>query len=375
MKEIIRSISFGLLLFLFTSGCEKQEAIVEDPVRPVKAVKVGDLERLMERKFPGRSSATEEVELSFRIPGRLMSLAVDIGDEVKKGDVVARLDPHDYEVTQQLVEGQLGTGRAALKRAQSEYARILRIRKSDPGAVSQSMVDRALEGRDRARANIKSLTASLNSAKDNVRYTNLYAPWAGTVVKKYVENFQDLLAKQKILRLIDSSKIEFKVDVPEHLIILVPYVTKLIVEFNPFPGREISATIKEVGKEASETTRTYPVTLIMEQPEDIKIMPGMAGTATAESVPPEMLSEQGIDVPSSAVFSSDDKKTFYVWVIDEKTNTAHRREVKVGKLATVGIRLEDGLKPGEWVAAAGVHSIHEGQKVRILNEAGKEVPK
>ena len=99
----------------------------------------------------------------------------------------------------------------------------------------------------------------------------------------------------------------------------------------------------------------------------------MAGTATGQSVPPEMLSERGIDVPSSAVFSSDDKKTFYVWVIDEETKIAHRREVKVGKLSTVGIRLQEGLKPGEWVAAAGVHSIREGQKVRILNEAGKEV--
>lgn len=272
-----------------------------------------------------------------------------------------------------MVAGQLETGRAALKRAQSDYARVLRIRKADPGAISQSTVDRSLEARDRAQANIRSLKAALEAAKDNVRYTYLRAPWNGTVVKKYVENFQDVLAKQKILRLIDSSKIEFRVDVPESLIILVPYVTELYVEFGPFPGRKIPATIKEVGKEASETTRTYPVTVIMDQPEDIKIMPGMAGTATAKSVPPEMLTEKGIDVPASAVFSSDDKKTFYVWVIDEKTNTAHRREVKVGKLAAVGIRLEEGLKPGEWVAAAGVHSIREGQKVRILAEAGKEV--
>jgi RND family efflux transporter MFP subunit len=375
MNHSFKLIPFLLIVALLLVGCQQQEATVEEPVRPVKAVKVGDLERLMERKLPGRSSATEEVELSFRIPGRLMTLGVDVGDEVKKGDLLARLDPHDYEVRQQLVEGQLGTGRATLKRAQSDYARVLRIRKADPGAVSQSTVDRALEARDRARANIRSLTASLNSAKDNVRYTYLRAPWGGTVVKKYVENFQDVLAKQKILRLIDSSKIEFKVDVPGHLIILVPYVTKLVVEFDPFPGREISATIKEVGKEASETTRTYPVTLIMDQPEDIKIMPGMAGTATAQSVPPEMLTEKGIDVPSSAVFSSDDKKTFYVWVIDEETKTAHRREVKVGKLAAVGIRLEEGLKPGEWVAAAGVHSIREGQKVRILTEPGEEVSK
>ena len=101
----------------------------------------------------------------------------------------------------------------------------------------------------------------------------------------------------------------------------------------------------------------------------------MAGTATAVSVPPEMLAEKGIDVPSSAVFSSGDNKTFYVWVIDDKTNTAQRREVKVAKLTTHGMRLQEGLKPGEWVAAAGVHSLREGQKVRMLSDAGKEVTK
>ena len=373
MDQVIRVFAAVILLVFLTVGCTQQEALVEEPVRPVKAMKVADFEQVMQRKFPGRATATEEVELSFRIPGRLISLPVDVGDEVKEGDVVARLDPHDYQVQQQLVQGQLENGRAALSRAQSELERVQSIQKEDPGAVSQAMIDRAVESRDRAKANIRSLKASLEAARDNVRYTYLRAPWAGTVVKKYVQNFQDVMAKQKVLRLIDSSKVEFKVDVPEHLIILAPYVTRLVVEFGAFPGREIVATIKEIGKEASETTRTYPVTLIMDQPEDIKIMPGMAGIATGEGVPPETLTEKGIDVPSSAVFSSDDKKTFYVWVIDEETKTVRRREVKIGKLTTLGIRLQEGLKPGEWVATAGVHSIREGQKVRILSGAGKEV--
>ncbi len=237
------------------------------------------------------------------------------------------------------------------------------------------MIDRAIEARDRAKANIRSLEASLQAAKDNVRYTYLRAPWNGTVVKKYVENFQDVLAKQKIARLVDDSQIEFKIDVPEHLIVLAPYVTKLFVEFDTFPGRQITAKIKEIGKEATETTRTYPVTLIMEQPEGIQLLPGMAGTATAESIPPESLSEKGIQVPASSVFSSNENDAFYVWVIDENAQTAHRREVKIGKLSNTGIRIEKGLKPGEWVATAGVHSIREGQKVRILTGSGKEVSK
>jgi RND family efflux transporter MFP subunit len=374
MNHMVKILLLGFLSVILVTGCEKEPA-VQEPVRPVKAVKVAGFEEVMRRTFPGRASATEEVDLSFRIPGRLMTLPVDVGDDVKTDDVVARLDPHDYQVQQQLVEGQLENGRAALSRAESEYKRVMRIQKQDPGAISQSMIDSALEARDRAKANVRSLEASLQSAQDNVSYTNLRAPWNGTVVKKYVKNFQDVLAKEKILRLVDDSKIELKVDVPEHLIILVPYVTHLSVEFSPFPGRKIAAKIKEVGKEASQTTRTYPVTLIMNQPEDIQILPGMAGTVTADSIPPEAISEKGIVVPAASVFSADEKGVFYVWVIDEETKTAQRREVKVGPLTSTGIRIQSGLNPGEWVASAGVHSIRVGQKVRILAQSGEEVPK
>jgi multidrug efflux pump subunit AcrA (membrane-fusion protein) len=425
MKNIIRSISFGLLLALFICACEKQEATIEEPVRPVKVVKVGDLEQFMERKFPGRSKATQEVDLSFRVSGPLITRPVDVGDEVKKGQVLARIDPRDYEIRLNNTEAQLSQAKANLKamrharpekvsqlksevvkaksaltRAMADYNRFKRIQVKDSGAVSQSSVDRAVDAKERAEASlrqaqenlqigmrgarkedieaqqagIRSLQSAVDSAKDQLAYTYLRAPFDGTIVSLYVENFEDVLAKQKIMRLIDSSKIEFKISVPERLIILTPYVTDVSVVFSAYPEKPITAKIKEVGKEATQATRTYPVTLIMDQPEEIKIMPGMAGTATAQAAPPEMLAEQGIDVPSSAVFSSDNK-TFYVWVIDVKTNTAHRREVKIGKLTPFGIRLKEGLKPGETIAAAGVHSISEGQKVRILTEAGKEVPK
>jgi RND family efflux transporter MFP subunit len=374
MNNHIKRAVFAILSLFLISGCA-EKAPEKEIIRPVKAMKVADFDEVMRRKFPGRAYASEDVELSFRIPGRLKTLPVDVGDEVKKGDVVARLDPHDFQVRQQAVQGELETGRAALKRAASDYDRVVRIRDKDPGAISEAMIDAKLGARDSAKAQVKSLEAALVAAKDNVRYTYLRAPWNGTVVKKYIENFQDVMANQKVMRLVDDSRIEFNIDVPEHLIVLAPYVTKLFVEFDTFPGRKITATIKEIGREASQTTRTYPVTLLLEKSEDIKILPGMAGIATADSIPPEALTEKGIQVPASAVFSSDEKDAFYMWVIDEATQTAHRREVKVGKLSSTGISIAEGLKPGEWVATAAVHSIREGQKVRILKGAEQEISK
>ena len=92
----------------------------------------------------------------------------------------------------------------------------------------------------------------------------------------YVDNFQNVIAKQRILRLLDTSQIEMEVSVPEALIGLEPYVTDIRVRFKPFPDVEISARIKEISNEASITTRTYPVTIVMDQPEGAEIKPGMA---------------------------------------------------------------------------------------------------
>jgi len=148
----------------------------------------------------------------------------------------------------------------------------------------------------------------------------------------------------------------------------------LRVRFDSFPGREIEAQIKEIGKEASKTTRTYPVTLIMDQPEGNKILPGMAGKATRAVALPEMESQVDIVIPETAVFSPELKKT-YVWIIDGQTKKVNKREVKTGELLDTGIVIQDGLVTGEWIATAGVHYLKEGQQVSILSPSTEEVSK
>jgi len=354
-----------LVTALSISSCSKQEAEEKEVIRPVRAFQIPSASQFSQRNFPGRAKATQEIDLAFRVAGPLIELLVDVGDEVKEGDIVARIDPRDFEVAVQSALGRLDNAKAASRRAYSEYQRELNILKQDPGATSQAAVDRKRENRDKEKANIKSFAAEVDSNKDQLQYTYLKAPFDGNVARTYVENFENVQAKQPILRILDDSSIEMVVHIPESLISLAPYVENITVVFDPFPDIEIPAQIKEIGIEASATTRTYPVTITMNQPEGIKILPGMAGKAFGTQLANIDSQAFGIEIPVMAVFTDAASDNTFVWVIDETNSTVNKRKVEVGNLADRGIRILSGLNEGEWIASAGVHYLFEGQKVKL----------
>jgi RND family efflux transporter MFP subunit len=367
-----------LVVLIALTGCQ-EEIPEKEMVRPVRAVQVGDPSDFAKRSFPGRAKATREVDMSFRVAGPLVKRPVNVGDEVRKGQELARIDPRDFQVNLRDAQGQLERVEAILKRAESDYERVVQIKKQDPGAVSQAMIDRNRQQVESTTAEIRSLQAAVASAKDKLAYTYLKAPFDGIVTSTYVENYEDVKAKQPVVRLIDHSQIEMIVNIPEDLIYQADYLKTagkaFRVRFDPFPNRELKPQIKEIGKEASKTTRTYPVTLIMDQPEDIKILPGMAGKATRAAALPGEESRGDIIIPETAVFSVDEMDNTFVWIIDTQTKTVSKREVKTGELLDTGIAIEDGLKPGEWIATAGVHYLKEGQQVSILSQSSKGVSK
>ena len=376
MKVLIKCFPLFFVLVALL-GC-KDEIPQKEMIRPVRATQISDPAEFTNRWFPGQAKATQEVELSFRVAGPLVTLPVNVGDTVRKGQELAKIDPRDYQVDLRSAQGQLERAKASLKRAEADYQRVLRIQKQDPGAVSQTLVDSNRQTAASTRAEIRSLQASVDSARDRLGYSYLKAPFDGIVTATYVENYEDVKAKQPIVRLIDHSQIEMIVNIPEVLISHADYLKEagkvFRVRFDPFPNRKIEAQIKEIGKEASKTTRTYPVTLIMDQLEDIKILPGMAGNAASTVSPPGMQGLSQVVIPETAVFSPDENKT-YVWIIDEKSKKVNKREVKTGDLLDSGITVREGIEPGEWIATAGVHYLKEGQEVRILSASTGEVAK
>jgi RND family efflux transporter MFP subunit len=355
-KRLIGSgVNFGLVMLITVFcliGCE-EEVVKKESVRPVKVFKAGDsIGGLSGRSFPGRAEAKEAVDLGFEVGGILIKRPVDKGDEVKKGQLLARLDPRDFK-------NELAAAKAERERARAYRDRIAEALKAR-AVARQDLTD--------AEARLKEAIAREEIKRKALEDSNIYAPYDGVIALTYFDEFKRVQAKEKVLRLLDISKIKLTLDLPESLISYVPYVTNVWVEYDAFPGRKVPAQIKEVGTEASETTRTYPVTLIMDQPGDIKILPGMAGKASGESASPDRPIRKGVEIPVAAVFTPETEKQDYVWVINESTQTVNRRKVKTGALTIGGIMVNEGLNLGELVVTAGVHLLKEGQKIQIFNE-------
>ncbi len=413
-----RCIPILLLLCLAIpwAGCSKPPA-KSDPIRPVRAVKIGDVDALSGRSLPGRARPAQEVNLSFRVPGPLMQLPVSVGDQVKTGDILAQIDPTDFRVAVRDAEASLeraqrnleamqmarpeeirvaqeevNSRRASLARAKADHDRsiellegnaiaqrefdvslnLLRVAEANLEAAQQQLeqaqAGARLEDIDAQKAEIRSLDANLENAKNQLTYTTLKAPFDGTISATFVENFEKVQSGQLIVRLIDKTRIEFTVNIPESSISLVSFVRDITCIFDAFPDHPFSAAITEVGSEASQTTRTFPVTIVMSQQyadEGITILPGMAGRATGRIEIPEGSLQAGIEIPATALFV-DGEQTF-VWVVDESTNTVQRQAVTKGELTAHGVMVPE-LRPGQWIATAGVHSLTEGQQVRIVGQ-------
>ena len=199
-------------------GCA-DEAVEQEVVRPVRAILVEAADAFQETSFPGRAQATQELNLAFEVPGQLIERAGNVGDYVEAGQVLARLDPRDYE-------NELKAARAARVRARANYRR--RAEAAKTGAVSKQEVDDA-------RAVFDATEARLKIAEKAVEDTVIRAKFDGAVAATYVENFQNVQAKQPVLRVLDTSSIEMWVNVPESLISFAPYARDIHVRFDAFP--------------------------------------------------------------------------------------------------------------------------------------------
>lgn len=367
MKNVSASICI-LFLLLGPIGCKNEEVREKtEVIRPIRTLVVKEPKQLERGSIAGRARAAQSVELSFRVGGPLVERPVMVGDIVQKDELVARIDPTDFEAGVQRTQGGVDQARAAVTRAKGDYRREMNIFKEDPGATSEAAIDRKREALSRAKANLKSAKASLNNAENQLQYTKLHSPITGKVVSTYVENYETVVARQKIVRILDNTHIKFDVDVPEQLISYLEFVRDGGVEFDAFPGKEIPAQIAEVATEASPTTRTYRVTLILEQQEEMEVLAGMAGLCRF-TLDRSLLGEDPVlTVPSTTLFSEELGNTSFVWVYDSATETVHKRNVSVARISESGADISAGLTQGERVVTAGVHFLKEGQRVRLIS--------
>ena len=372
-----KSAVLGLIVMLGFSltGCGKEsEEAAREVIRPVKVITVAAGTDISGLNLPGKIRASQRVELAFKeVGGRLIELPIEgrEGQEVKQGELLARIDPKDFETTLRNVQGRLKEAQADLQLAKKEFARVKRIQAKDPGAVSGANIDRKREAVNAMEGRIRSLGAEVEAAKNRLSYTYLKAPFAGMIAQRFVDNFQDVKPKQPILALEDITQVEILIDVPENVVALARDTEnediKAVAQFPSIPGKKYPLTLKEYATRADAATQTYQVVLQMPQPEDLLVFPGMTATVSL-AIGSSATVGSSILIPAIAVVAKPDGSSF-VWEVDPKDMTVHQRKVKVGPITgSENINIVDGLKGGEKIAVAGVLKLQEGMRVRFWDQ-------
>lgn len=296
-----------------------------------------------------------ESTLGFRVAGKIIQRSVDVGAVVKPGDIIAALDPADYQLAVDNARAALASAEADYVRAKADHERYLNLRGSMafvPQTLDQrqSLASTALARMDQAKS-------QLASAENNLAYTVLRADAAGVVTAVQAEVGQVMAQGQGVIRLARTDELEILVGVPEHRLKAVREAQGASFELWSDPGRRHAAKLRELSPSADPVTRTYAARFsVLEPPQFI----GLGMTATLGFQRPDRTPVA--EVPLSAIFQRGTQPA--VWVVDRDTGTVELRAVKIARWRDDTAAILSGVKEGELIATAGVHKLESGQKVK-----------
>jgi RND family efflux transporter MFP subunit len=346
-------------------ACDDQETVAEPELRPVRTevVSLSGAERA--RTFSGTFRAGMESRLSFRVPGRVLQLAVSVGQAVPPGHLIAQLDSRDYELQFQEAQASLTRALASRRNAIAERDRVRELYENDNASLSQW--DQARAVAESAAAQVESLEKRLELAQLRLDYTRLTAPVAGAIATVEVEVNENVQAGQPIVTLSSSALTEVVVDLPGSVITAIREGASAVVECDAIPDETLEAFVTEVGVAASGPT-TFPVTVQLASRDD-RVRPGMAAEVTFRLASPDMLGNR-IFVPAVAVGEDRDGRFVFLAVREgEGRAVVKRLPVTVGDLTTDGqrdlIEVLDGLSEGDVIITAGVRRLEDGRRVRL----------
>lgn len=364
---------FAMLLWML-AGCaaEAPPAPVEEVLRSVRYIEAQPQGGVRRRTFSGAAKAGVESDISFRVSGSLERLEADIGDRIHRGDLIAALDPVDYELRVEQARASLAQGEAQAVKAQADFERTRGLYERDN--ASRADYDAARAAWESAKANVNAIAKQLEQAQMSVRYATLRSPIDGIVAEVPVEVNENVRAGQPIVVLNSGPLPEVNVAVPEVLIgeISVGQVVPEI-EFDAIPGRIFRGRVYEIAPTSTQGLTTYPVTIRLDRTSPA-ILPGMAAEATF-LFPSAGIGERFVTPPHAVGEDAEGRRfVFVVQPAGDGTGTVERRTVSIGDLVTAndfgeGLEILSGLNAGDLVVTAGVSQINDGAEVRLARDS------
>lgn len=362
-KMNVRYLSRSVLALLLCSqllACGSADEEEPLPLRPVRTIVVSADAASNLKTFTGVSRSAQESRLSFKVGGTITEIPVSVGDSIKAGTVIARIDSSTYELQKQQAQATVAQSSAAARNARAAYERTRGLYANNN--VSLGELEGARANSDSASAQLRAANKSLQLAELNLSYTALTVDIDCVVDSILVAENENVNAGTAVARVNCSEELEIEVAVPEGLIDDFTRGKTADIEFDAIEDNSFKGTVIEVGVDAGGAGSTFPVTVLVNEQH-----PSMrSGLAASVSF---VTAADGRDehvLPLSTIVRRSGAT--YVYVVNEageqeNTGTVQLRNVELGELLTSGVEVLSGLEQGDRVVIAGVSFLRDGLEV------------
>jgi len=338
------------------AACNEQADIAEPAPRPVRTVTIEKSEAGVPVVLTGRIEALDEASLGFRLSGRMTERAVNTGDRVGSGQLLGRLEALNELNALTAAKANVAAAQAKLTQVRNHFERQQTLLAQ--GWTTRANFDQAERERLTAEAQLDASQAQLNSAHDQVDFTELKADAEGIVTAIGAEPGEVVQAGQMIVRLARHGGRDAIFDVPAQVLRSAPTDRALDVHLADDSSVTATGRVREVAPQADPVTRTFQVKVgLTDPPENMRLGSTVIGTLQTDAVPM-------IEIPSSALTEFNGHPA--VWIVDPKELTVEIRNVDVLRFDPATVTISQGLDTGDVVVTAGVQALHPGQKVRLL---------
>lgn len=364
LNRSVRNFSaagIALAATLVLASCTEEKAETKPVIRPVKVVEIATAANVRKLEFSGSVKSRTEMNLGFRIAGKVTERLVDVGDRVKPGDVLSRIDPTDYRLAVESAEANLAAANKAVETAHLVNERAKTLYKKN--AAPKAQVEQAQLSLDQAVSTRIAAASSLDQAKNQLSYAELKSDRDGIVTAIAADRGQVVNAGTPVLTVVADDEKEVQIAVPENDIAEFKPGKTVKARFWSDDTLVLSGKVREVSGSADPQSRTFSVRVSL--PDDPRVLLGMTATVEADVA----RDGGGITVPLSALAEKDGSKI--VWTVDRRDTTVHARPVEVADFTAEGVAVTEGLKPGDLVVSAGTQFMTENLKVKLPDIIGQ----
>jgi len=341
------------------SACQRQNEEPKADARPVRTVLVAEADSGDTVVLTGNVQAQNEAAMAFRISGRMIERPVNVGDRVKAGQVLAKLDPVNELNALRSAQAALAAAEGQLVTAQNAFDRQDHLLGN--GFTTRANHDQARQALLAARSQLDDAEAQLEIARDRVAFTELKADVDGTVTARGAEPGEVVQAGQMIVQLARQDGRDAVFDVPAQVLRSAPPDSEITIRLTDDPSVSAVGRVREIAPQADAATRTFPVRVgINNPPEAMRLGSTVTGTLKLSSGPV-------MSLPASALTTANDRPA--VFVVDPAAETVSLRNIEIARHDPATVIVASGLASGEIVVTAGVQALHPGQKVRLVGGA------